>query len=81
LLEKIQTVFDLLPSPPTSICQGNLGILHKTPEKNWPIHCLIIFTPASLYLVNLLVDQDIPTLLIGKNDMVKQEVNLGKANT
>ncbi|MEQ8464963.1 RNA-guided endonuclease InsQ/TnpB family protein [Coleofasciculus sp. E1-EBD-02] len=35
---------------------------------------------ASRYLVNLLVDQDITTLVIGKNDGWKQEVNLGKVN-
>ncbi|MEQ9484942.1 RNA-guided endonuclease InsQ/TnpB family protein [Coleofasciculus sp. F4-SAH-05] len=35
---------------------------------------------ASRYLVNLLVDQDITTLVIGKNDGCKQEVNLGKVN-
>jgi len=35
---------------------------------------------ASRYLVNLLVDQEITTLVIGKNDGWKQEVNLGKVN-
>jgi putative transposase len=35
---------------------------------------------ASRYLVNLLVDQKITTLVIGKNDGWKQGVNLGKVN-
>jgi putative transposase len=35
---------------------------------------------ASRYLVKLLVDQQITTLVIGKNDGWKQEVNLGKVN-
>jgi len=35
---------------------------------------------ASRYLVNLLVDQEITTLVIGKNDGWKQGVNLGKVN-
>ena len=35
---------------------------------------------ASRYLVNLLVEQEITTLVIGKNDGWKQEVNLGKVN-
>ena len=35
---------------------------------------------ASRYLVNLLVDQEITTLVIGKNDGWKQELNLGKVN-
>jgi putative transposase len=35
---------------------------------------------ASRYLVNLLVDQQIATLVIGKNDGWKQEVNLGSVN-
>ncbi|MGB3508174.1 MAG: transposase [Microcoleaceae cyanobacterium] len=35
---------------------------------------------ASRYLVNLLVDLEITTLVIGKNDGWKQEVNLGKVN-
>jgi putative transposase len=35
---------------------------------------------ASHYLVKLLVDQEITTLVIGKNDGWKQEVNLGKVN-
>ncbi|MDJ0584440.1 transposase, partial [Microcystis sp. M49636_WE2] len=35
---------------------------------------------ASRYLVNLLVDQEITTLVIGKNDGWKQEVHLGKVN-
>ena len=35
---------------------------------------------ASCYLVNLLVDQEITTLVIGKNDGWKQGVNLGKVN-
>ncbi len=35
---------------------------------------------ASRYLVNLLVDQQIPTLVIGKNDGWKEKVNLGKVN-
>ncbi|WP_253881057.1 RNA-guided endonuclease InsQ/TnpB family protein [Microcystis aeruginosa] len=35
---------------------------------------------ASRYLVNLLVEQEITTLVIGKNDGSKQEVNLGKVN-
>ncbi|TRT73981.1 MAG: transposase [Microcystis sp. M_OC_Ca_00000000_S217Cul] len=35
---------------------------------------------ASRYLVNLLVEQEITTLVIGKNHGWKQEVNLGKVN-
>ncbi|WP_287710728.1 transposase, partial [Microcystis sp. M125S2] len=35
---------------------------------------------ASRYLVNLLVDQQITTLVIGNNPGWKQEVNLGKVN-
>jgi putative transposase len=35
---------------------------------------------ASRYLVNLLVDQEITTLVIGKNPGWKQKVNLGKVN-
>ena len=35
---------------------------------------------ASRYLVNLLVEQEMTTLVIGKNDGWKQEVNLGKVN-
>ncbi|NCR42561.1 MAG: IS200/IS605 family element transposase accessory protein TnpB, partial [Microcystis aeruginosa W13-11] len=35
---------------------------------------------ASRYLVKLLVDQQITTLVIGKNDGCKQGVNLGKVN-
>jgi putative transposase len=35
---------------------------------------------ASRYLVNLLVNQQITTVVIGKNDGWKQQVNLGKVN-